>query len=177
MTNYGAKELAAAARVVRKNTIQTALEIPEDKYDFVPAEGCRTVRAMLAHIARIPTFSYLFHREQRGTTLQGFDWAGFMAGAAAFEATPRSKDELIALLTATGEEYASWVETVTPAFLNETYTDPTGQNPKTRFEFLLGVKEHEMHHRAQLMLVLRMLGGVPHLTRERQARAAARAQS
>jgi hypothetical protein len=35
-----------------------------------------------------------------------------------------------------------------------------------------------MHHRAQLMLIQRMLGVVPHLTRERQARtqpAAARA--
>ena len=38
---------------------------------------------------------------------------------------------------------------------------------------LLGVKEHEMHHRGQLMLMERMLGVVPHLTREMQARMAA----
>lgn len=44
---------------------------------------------------------------------------------------------------------------------------------KTRFEMILGVKEHEMHHRAQLMLIERMLGVVPHLTREMQARIAA----
>ena len=37
---------------------------------------------------------------------------------------------------------------------------------------LLGVKEHEMHHRAQLMLIERMLGIVPHLTRDMQARIA-----
>jgi uncharacterized damage-inducible protein DinB len=37
---------------------------------------------------------------------------------------------------------------------------------------LLGLKEHEMHHRGQLMLMQRMLGGVPHLTREMQARMA-----
>ena len=43
---------------------------------------------------------------------------------------------------------------------------------KTRFEMILGVKEHEMHHRAQLMLIERMLGVVPHLTREMQARIA-----
>jgi uncharacterized damage-inducible protein DinB len=41
---------------------------------------------------------------------------------------------------------------------------------KSRFEMLLGVKEHEMHHRAQLMLVQRLLGLVPHLTRARQQR-------
>jgi uncharacterized damage-inducible protein DinB len=35
------------------------------------------------------------------------------------------------------------------------------------------VKEHEMHHRGQLMLVERMLGITPHLTRDMQARRAA----
>jgi uncharacterized damage-inducible protein DinB len=34
---------------------------------------------------------------------------------------------------------------------------------------LLSPKEHEMHHRAKLMLMERMLGIVPHLTREHQA--------
>ena len=44
---------------------------------------------------------------------------------------------------------------------------------KSRFEMLLGAKEHEMHHRGQLMLIERIIGIVPHLTRERQARVAA----
>jgi uncharacterized damage-inducible protein DinB len=35
---------------------------------------------------------------------------------------------------------------------------------------LLSVKEHEMHHRGQLMLIERMLGIIPHLTRARQNR-------
>ena len=37
---------------------------------------------------------------------------------------------------------------------------------------LLAAKEHEMHHRAQLMLIERMIGIVPHLTREAQERMA-----
>ena len=41
---------------------------------------------------------------------------------------------------------------------------------------LLSPKEHEMHHRAQLMVVERMLGMVPHLTREQQARMSATEQ-
>jgi uncharacterized damage-inducible protein DinB len=45
---------------------------------------------------------------------------------------------------------------------------------KSRFEMLISVKEHEMHHRGQLMLVERMLGLVPHLTRQFQERMAAR---
>ncbi len=175
MINYAAKDLAAAARTVRKNTIQVAEDIPEDKYDFVPATGARSVRQMLAHIAQIPALQYDVHRDRRANSLQGYDWMEFMAKAAAFEAAPRTKAEIIALLRETGEQFASWVETLSPAFLNETFTDSMGQNPKTRFESMLSVKEHEMHHRAQLMLILRMVGGVPHLTRERQARAASRA--
>ena len=35
---------------------------------------------------------------------------------------------------------------------------------------ILSVKEHEMHHRGQLMLIERLVGIVPHLTREMQAR-------
>jgi uncharacterized damage-inducible protein DinB len=33
---------------------------------------------------------------------------------------------------------------------------------------LIGSKEHEMHHRAQLMVIERLLDIVPHLTRNRQ---------
>ena len=43
---------------------------------------------------------------------------------------------------------------------------------KSRFEMLMSAKEHEMHHRGQLMLMQRMLGIVPHLTRQMQERMA-----
>jgi uncharacterized damage-inducible protein DinB len=43
---------------------------------------------------------------------------------------------------------------------------------KSRFEMILSVKEHEMHHRGQLMLIERLLGIVPHMTREMQSRLA-----
>ena len=42
---------------------------------------------------------------------------------------------------------------------------------------LLSPKEHEMHHRAQLMVMQRMIGLVPHLTRQMQERIAQRQQA
>lgn len=39
------------------------------------------------------------------------------------------------------------------------------------------IKEHEMHHRGQLMLIERILGIVPDLTRQRQERAQQHARS
>jgi uncharacterized damage-inducible protein DinB len=170
MASYGSKELAAAHRTVRRNTLTVAREIPEEQYDFVPAPGTKSVRQLLAHIAFIPRLQDDFHRVKHVTTLKGYDFPGFLGQVAELENQPRTKDELIALLEKEGETYATWLESLSPEFLNETYTDHMGENPRTRFEGVMSAKEHEMHHRGQLMLIERMLGITPHLTRERQAR-------
>jgi Uncharacterized protein conserved in bacteria len=78
----------------------------------------------------------------------------------------------VQLLRSEGEQFAAWLEKLTPEFLSETVTEPDGKTAKTRFERLLGAKEHEMHHRGQLMLIERQLGIVPHLTRQSQERIA-----
>jgi uncharacterized damage-inducible protein DinB len=167
--------MAAAFRTVRGNTIQIAQDIPESKYDWAPAPGARTIGALLGHIALITRFSESLHRTQRVTTLQGVNFMALIGPIMAEEGKPRSKAETIELLKTEGESFAGWLASLTPDFLAETFTDPTGQNPKTRLEGLLSAKEHEMHHRGQLMLAERMLGIVPHLTRQMQERMAARA--
>jgi uncharacterized damage-inducible protein DinB len=177
MINYGGPELAKAFRTVRNNTIQIAEEIPAEKYGFSAAPGTRSIAALLVHIAHVSRFPSDAHRTRRLTSLAGYDFGAHMGALQAAEAEPRSKDEIIALLRTEGESFAAWLETLTPEFLAETFTDPAGQNPRTRFEGLLSAKEHEMHHRGQLMLMERMLGIVPHLTRAMQERVAARAQS
>jgi uncharacterized damage-inducible protein DinB len=117
------------------------------------------------------------HRHKRVTTLKGYDFPAAIGRLGAEEAKPRSKAEIVALLKSEGDRFAAWLESLTPEFLAETFTDPTGQNPKTRLENLLGPKEHEMHHRGQLMLIERLLGIVPHLTRQRQERVAQHAKA
>jgi uncharacterized damage-inducible protein DinB len=59
---------------------------------------------------------------------------------------------------------------LSPELLAQTYKDPAGKS-NTRLASLLSPKEHEMHHRAQLMVIERLLGIVPHLTRAREERA------
>jgi uncharacterized damage-inducible protein DinB len=170
MHGYGPADLAAAFRTVRKNTLRIAEEIPEDKYAFVAAPGVRSVRDMLRHIAFGPMIQEDMHRVNRITTLKGYDFGAIVGRAATAEKKPQTKSEVVTALKTEGEKFAGWLESLTPEFLAETFTDPTGQTKRTRFESLLGVKEHEMHHRAQLMLIERTLGIVPHLTREREAR-------
>jgi len=98
-----------------------------------------------------------------------------MRSIVAEEQRPRSKAQIIALLRDEGERWAKWLESQSDDFLAERVKFPAGMTPpsKTRFEMLLSTKEHEMHHRGQLMLIERMLGIVPHLTRQMQERMAA----
>jgi uncharacterized damage-inducible protein DinB len=175
MSTYGAKEMAAAFRLVRKNTVQIAEEIPEDKYGFVAAPGVRTVGTLLTHMVFAPGLYEDIHRTKQLSTLKGYDFMAFLSRAGAEEKKSRSKAEIVGLLKGEGERLAAWLDSLTPAFLAETYTDVMGQNPKTRVEGLLSFKEHEMHHRGQLMLIERMLGITPHLTRQMEERHAARA--
>jgi uncharacterized damage-inducible protein DinB len=172
MAAYGGKELASAFRTVRKNTIQVAEDIPESQYGHVPAPECKSVARMLAHIAITTRFWDEVHRKQRLTTMQGLDFFALSERAQADESKPRSKAEIVELLRTEGEQFAAWLETLTPEFLAELVTEADGKTAKSRFESLLGAKEHEMHHRAQLMLIERQLGVVPHLTRQRNERIA-----
>jgi uncharacterized damage-inducible protein DinB len=174
MTYYGGKELAAAFKTVRNNTLKIAEEIPEEKYSFRPAEGTRSVAELLAHIA----FGSRFQEEVTlagRKNLDGFDFPKFMGGLMAEQSKPRTKEELIALLTEKRDSMAQKLESLSEDFLTESITFPAGANPpsRTRFDLLLSVKEHEMHHRGQLMLIQRIIGLKPHLTREAEARMAA----
>jgi uncharacterized damage-inducible protein DinB len=176
MTYYGPKEIAASFRTVRNNTIQIAEEIPEDQYGFKPSETSRTIAQTLAHIGQLHKFALILHRDNAGLkTLEGFDFMSFMGPIMAAEQNPGTKAQLIHNLRAGGEEFANWVATLNDDFLGEVVAMPAGGTPpqRTRFDMIISVKEHEMHHRGQLMVCQRMLGLVPHLTRAMQERMAA----
>ena len=177
MNYYGGKELAASFRTVRKNTITIAQDIPEEKYSFRAAPNTRSVGELLAHIALAYTFQHKVHVEERRSTLVGFDFPALMQRMAAEEKAPRSKDQTLEMLRTSGETWAGWVEGLPESFLAEQVMMHPGATPpsRSRFDMILSVKEHEMHHRGQLMLIERMLGIVPHLTREMQARMGAAA--
>ena len=174
MVYYGAKEIAASFRTVRGNTLIIAKEIPEDKYGFKPVPEYRSVAQMLTHIALAYRFQYQIHGVEKRTSFEGFDFPSLMKQLAQEEAASRTKDQILDLLQKEGEKFAVWAEGLSDEFLGQRFDMPEGATPpfKSRFEMLISVKEHEMHHRGQLMLMERLLGIVPHLTREREARMA-----
>jgi uncharacterized damage-inducible protein DinB len=181
MMYYGGKELAASFRTVRNNTIRIAEEIPAGSYSFKPSSDSRSIGETLAHIAGVTNFQTYVH-QQHIDSLTKVNFPDYLQKARAQEEGLRTKDEIVAALKAEGEKYADYLESLSESFLAQPVAMPPGAQPatKSRFEMLMSAKEHEMHHRGQLMVMQRMLGMTPHLTRqmqERMARQAAQAQA
>ena len=174
MNYYGPKEMAESFRTVRKNTLQVAEDIPEDKYSYRAAPDTMTVGELLAHLATATNWASACHFLEKKSAVSMDDFGRWMGEAGGASKALTAKSAIVAALKSNGDAFAQSLENMTEAQLGESVGLPNGT--KSRFEMLLGVKEHEMHHRAQLFLIERMVGIVPHLTRARQQRQAAPAQ-
>lgn len=164
MSLYGVRQLADSFRTVRRNTIQVAEEIPEGDYKYRPAPPSRSVAETLVHIAWLASADRLVHEERRLASFDGFDFGAFLVTSEVEETRQRSKAEIIELLRTEGERWVKWVEQRPESFFSEPFRLPDGKSV-SRFELLLGTKEHELQHRAQLTVIQRLLGLVPHFTR------------
>jgi uncharacterized damage-inducible protein DinB len=175
MNYYGAADLAEGFRTVRKNTLIIAEEIGEQHYGFRATPDTRTIAQTLVHIAIVTKLPEQILAVEKRTAIEGFDYLGFRERMVAEEQVTRDKAQIVDLLRENGDHFATWLDTLSDDFLAQRVSMPPGATPasRTRFEMLLGAKEHEMHHRGQLMLLERLVGVVPHLTREGQARLAA----
>lgn len=167
--------MAASWRTVRKNTIQIADEIPADKYGFQATPDTMSVAATFAHLAAVTYWAEQAHFVTPTAEISGEQFGKWFAVIGPMEAALTEKTAILEALKARGEAFAVQLEKMTDARLAEMVALPGGA--KSRLEMLLGVKEHEMHHRAQLMQVERMIGIVPHLTRQRLARMAEMAKA
>jgi uncharacterized damage-inducible protein DinB len=170
MTYYGSKEIAESFRTVRKNTIQVAEDIPEDKYSYRAAPDTMSVGEILAHLATTPHWAQQCFFVEQKTQVAMDDFVRWMGEAGAKSKALTTKAQIVEALKTNGEMFAKHLDGITEAQLAQPITAPNAT--KSTFEMLLGIKEHEMHHRAQLFLIERMVGIVPHLTRARQERQA-----
>jgi len=161
---YGARNLTDSFRGVRRDTIQVAEEIPESDYRYRPTPASRSVAETLVHIAWLARADRFMHEQTPRASFEGFDFAAFLATSEVEERLVRSKAEIVELLRAEGDRWAAWVGQLPETFLSEPFALPGGQSV-TRFELLVGTKEHEIAHRAQLTVIQRLLGLVPHFTR------------
>jgi uncharacterized damage-inducible protein DinB len=176
MTYYSGADLARSFRVVRKNTLQIANDIPESQYGFRATPNTKSIGELLAHIVASARWTLKVQTVDKAPTMTFEDFGRYGQENAAYEKTLTTKAEIVKALESNRDEFASFLERAHDGLLADTVTFPAGVEPpsKTRFEMLLSAREHEMHHRGQLMVMQRLIGMVPHLTREREERMAAR---
>ena len=106
MTYYGGKELAAAFRTVRDNTVKMAEEIPEEKYSFSATPETKTIGQTLTHLAVSTGFQHHVH-SNKVTDMNTVNFGELFQKFGAEEAKPRTKAELIAFLKTEGNTFAS----------------------------------------------------------------------
>ena len=150
-------------KTVRQDTAQTVEDMPEAELDFRPVPEAMTFREIARHIL---ASSYALtgllldgvQKMDRQEITKRFPPVPADAGAAvlASELRARFDERLPALAAQPPEFYAGLV------------TRFDGQQV-TRMEMIQTIKEHELTHRAQLFLYLRLKGIVPVTTRRRQA--------
>lgn len=163
-------------KAVRGNTIEVARDIPADKYDFRGAPETRTVAELFRDIIRITEFvvGVAISREKVDFAEKPRDEWGkmFVKTDLAALTTP---EQVVAALQVSMDDLCDRVMATDDSFLNETFLAPDGRN-KVRLWMVNTAKEQEMAMRAQLMLIERMLGIVPHTTRRQQEAERAKAE-
>ena len=159
-------EALAIWETSRNVTISEAENIPEERCDFRPGEGARTVRDLVRHILESgvgfareltsdqPTFARVFAPETR----------------AQFTATypeNSSKNEVIEQLR---KSFADDMQRLRDQGDLAAQTMTLMKREQTRLTGLWFSISHEMYHRGQLATYARAIGLVPAMTQQSQAR-------
>jgi len=134
---------------VHARTRRVVLCIPPGELEWAPAAGKFSFGDLVRHLATIERYMYAENAHGRPTRYPGHERTladGFDATLAFYD---RLHDESYALLAQ-----------LDAAALERKCVTPAG-TPITTWKWLRAMFEHEAHHRGQLCLLIRMLGGEP----------------
>ena len=152
---------------IRAGTIAELELIPEDKWEYRPAEGARTVRALARHIAQAgAAFTDELLRED-GSFARLFD-PKVREELAVRLPTVNTKAEIIDMLRTLGADSTRRLREAGPALATKTISTFSGE--QTRLTGLWFAAGHEMYHRGQIASYVRQLGITPAMTQMAQSR-------
>ena len=154
-------------KTVRADTIGALEEFPADKLDANPAGGLMTVRQIATHILHAG-------HGITGIMLEGVEdlfvpeFRAMVAKHAAGLGETPDVPSLAAALKASVDTRVTELAAQSADWFAKIVTRFDGQQV-TRLELLLLVKEHELTHRSQMFVAMRLAGIVPPTTRRRLA--------
>jgi uncharacterized damage-inducible protein DinB len=117
---------------------------PNDKYDWKPSETAMTLGKLMNHLWIAET----------GLTFAAIEGSF----PKEFPESITNTQDLIAAFDKSHEEMVAKVSTLTPEFLAEDVAPFGPDRNMPRMYVLNALHEHEIHHRGQLYVYLRMLG-------------------
>ena len=154
-------------RKIREDTAQGVSDFPETAMDEILVEGCMSFRETAFHIAEVS-------HSVTGAILDGVDDLSVPNRREVLDGykiripeRPSGEDLAEALLESMRDRTAA-IEERPEEFWAGEITRFDGQRV-TRLEMLQFLKEHELTHRSQLFMFLRLKGIVPPTTRRREA--------
>lgn len=154
-------------RTVRQDTAAAVEEFPADELDFKPTPDLDSFRQVAMHILNAGNglAGLLLDGEE---TLTGPEFREKLKKHYAPIGPDADAAALAAELRSAIEPKIAALEKQSPEWYARIVTRVDGQKV-TRLEMLQFVKEHELTHRAQLFMYLRLKGLVPATTRRRLA--------
>lgn len=153
-------------KAVREDSAIALEAMPEDKLDFKPQDDMMSFREIVEHIVGVgqALTGLMLDRE---TDLSTPD---FRDKVARYKTPlPRNAAGLAAALRSSVVEHTAAIGSQTEEFHAE-MVKKWDQTRLTRLEMMQFVKEHELTHRMQLFMYLRMNGIVPPTTQRKMAK-------
>ena len=156
-------------KTVRSDTALAVEEFPADEFSYRPAADLMTFGEIATHILQaghVLTGALLNGVENFSTPEFRSLFPRFIAQLPPHE----TQVDLAAALRSTVESRCAQLAEQAPEFFAAMVTRFDGQLV-TRLEMLQTIKEHELTHRSQMFVYLRLKGLVPATTRRRLAKA------
>jgi len=158
-------------KTVRQDTAQAVEDFPAEDLDFKPAPDLMSFREIAYHTL-VAGHGLTGLQLEGETMLSGPQFREKLMKHAPLPPTAGAA-ELAGALRSSMQRRVTELAAQTPEFYSGIITRVDGAQV-TRMEMVQFVKEHELTHRAQLFLYLRLKGIVPATTRRRLAKQAAR---
>lgn len=142
-------ELQTRLRNAKRYTLEVAERMPETLYDYRPTPEEMTFRAQTVHIAQNLTWLTSSYLTQTPSPLS----------AASLKASNQTKAEAIRMVTQAYDYAIEAIGAFDPAHFDKKVSFFAG--PLTKRQIMLLVADHQTHHRAQLLVYLRLNGIKP----------------
>jgi len=165
------EQTLASWKTIREDTAQAVEDFSAQDLDFKPADGMMSFGELARHIleaGHLMTGMLL----DEVKSMAGPDFREMVKKYVSQVPPTEGTGALARELRSSVEKRSAELSEKNADFFEAELTRPDGQRV-TRLEMLQMVKEHELTHRAQLFVYLRLKGMVPPTTRRRLAKAKA----